>query len=254
MPDGRAAAEDEGEKLEEKTDPGASRYGNFMNYYQFHPAEERVRQLPHGVWRSAHPARKYIGLDVGCNAGELTFRLHDFLVNTLSENRPEVFLLGVDLDPILIERARAENPRPDRMIFERLDFLSQDCDRILHEHLEQFQKSRFDVVFCFSITMWIHLNHGDEGLVEFLRKACSLAELIVIEPQPWRCYRNASRRLRRANAEEFPRLKTLKYTGEPSSHIENILTEFCNFRKVAVTGDNVWRRKLLIYSRISMNP
>lgn len=60
------------EKSDEKTDPGAIRHGNFMNYYQFHPAEERVRQLPRGVWqrqRVAHPARKYAGLDVGCNAG-----------------------------------------------------------------------------------------------------------------------------------------------------------------------------------------
>lgn len=57
------------ERNDVKTDPGASRHGNFMNYYQFHPAEERVRQLPHGVWRVAHPARKYAGLDVGCNAG-----------------------------------------------------------------------------------------------------------------------------------------------------------------------------------------
>lgn len=60
------------ERSDEKTDPGAIRHGNFMNYYQFHPAEERVRQLPRGVWqrqRVAHPARKYAGLDVGCNAG-----------------------------------------------------------------------------------------------------------------------------------------------------------------------------------------
>lgn len=57
------------ERNDTKTDPGASKHGNFMNYYQFHPAEERVRQLPHGVWRVAHPARKYAGLDVGCNAG-----------------------------------------------------------------------------------------------------------------------------------------------------------------------------------------
>jgi len=58
------------EKSDKKTDPGAIRHGNFMNYYQFHPAEERVRQLPRGVWqRVAHPARKYAGLDVGCNAG-----------------------------------------------------------------------------------------------------------------------------------------------------------------------------------------
>lgn len=65
-------SESGGERCEEKTDPGAIRHGNFMNYYQFHAAEERVRQLPRGVWqrqRVAHPARKYAGLDVGCNAG-----------------------------------------------------------------------------------------------------------------------------------------------------------------------------------------
>jgi len=62
----------------EKTDPGAIRHGNFINYYQFHPAEERVRQLPRGVWQrrwDAHPARKYAGLDVGCNAGVRTAHL-----------------------------------------------------------------------------------------------------------------------------------------------------------------------------------
>ncbi|XP_061943005.1 probable RNA methyltransferase CG11342 [Apis cerana] len=238
------------ERQEDKTDPGASRHGNFMNYYQFHPAEERVRQLPHGVWRSAHPDRKYVGLDVGCNAGDLTFVLHDFLEKALSADQSkEISLLGVDLDPILIERARERNPRPDRIIFECFDFLTEDCNRVLNEHLDRFEKSRFDVVFCFSVTMWIHLNHGDEGLVKFLRKACSIADMIVIEPQVWKCYRNASRRLRRSKAEDFPLLKTLKYTGDPVEHIERILREFCNFRRVMVTKNNEWKRRLLIYAR-----
>ncbi|XP_076549145.1 putative RNA methyltransferase CG11342 isoform X2 [Osmia lignaria lignaria] len=237
------------EKQEDKTDPGASRHGNFMNYYQFHPAEERVRQLPCGVWRSAHPDRKYVGLDVGCNAGDLTFVLHDFLEKALSADQAEISLLGVDLDPILIERARERNPRPDRIIFECLDFLTEDRNRTLYEYLRRFEKSRFDVVFCFSITMWIHLNYGDKGLIEFLQKACSIAEMIVIEPQLWKCYRNASRRLRRSTAEDFPLLKTLKLTGDPATHIENILTGLCNFRRVTVTVDNEWKRRLLIYAR-----
>ncbi|XP_076669531.1 putative RNA methyltransferase CG11342 isoform X2 [Andrena cerasifolii] len=237
------------ERQEEKTDPGASRHGNFMNYYQFHPAEERVRQLPRGVWRSAHPDRKYVGLDVGCNAGDLTFVLHDFLESALSADRPEISVLGVDLDPILIERARERNPRAGRIVFECLDFLADDRDRTLERYLGQFEKSRFDVVFCFSVTMWIHLNRGDDGLVEFLKKACSLADRIVIEPQPWRCYRNASRRLRRSKGDDFPLLKTLKLTGDPAAHIEHILTESCSFRRVTVTGDNEWKRRLLIYER-----
>ncbi|XP_076178327.1 putative RNA methyltransferase CG11342 [Ptiloglossa arizonensis] len=234
---------------EGKTDPGASRHGNFMNYYQFHPAEERVRQLPRGVWRPAHPDRKYVGLDVGCNAGDLTFVLHEFLVNVLSSDRAEISLLGVDLDPILIERARGANPRPDRIIFECLDFVNEDCNPTLEGYLHRFEKSRFDVVFCFSVTMWIHLNHGDKGLEEFLRKACSLAEMIVIEPQLWKCYRNASRRLRRSKGENFPLLKTLKLTGDTAAHIENILTKVCNFQRVTVTTDNEWKRRLLIYER-----
>ncbi|XP_031842085.1 putative RNA methyltransferase CG11342 isoform X2 [Nomia melanderi] len=237
------------ERQKDKTDPGASRHGNFMNYYQFHPAEERVRQLPCGVWRPAHPGRKYVGLDVGCNAGDLTFVLREFLEKTLSNDRTEVFLLGMDLDPILIERAQERNPRPDRIIFECLDFLAVDSNRTLEEHLRRFEKSRFDVVFCFSVTMWIHLNHGDKGLVEFLQKACSLTEMIVIEPQLWKCYRNASRRLRRSKGEDFPLLKTLEFTGDPATHIEQILTESCNFRRVAVTADNQWKRRLLIYER-----
>lgn len=55
-------------------DPGASRHGNFMNYYQFHPAQERVDQLPkEGLLRilKEHQteSQKYVVLDVGCNAG-----------------------------------------------------------------------------------------------------------------------------------------------------------------------------------------
>ncbi|XP_012537687.1 probable RNA methyltransferase CG11342 [Monomorium pharaonis] len=240
------------ERSDEKTDPGAIRHGNFMNYYQFHPAEERVRQLPRGVWqrqRVAHPARKYAGLDVGCNAGDLTYILRDFLEEAMLQDRLEISLIGVDLDPILIEKARERNPRPDRLTFECLDFLSEDCDETLSRYLAQLNKTRFDVVFCFSITMWIHLNHGDDGLEKFLRKVCELAEMIVVEPQPWRCYRNASRRMRRAKLEDFPLLKELKYTGDPMKHIEDILRRQCNFQRVTVTAGNEWGRMLLIYER-----
>ncbi|XP_043583002.1 probable RNA methyltransferase CG11342 [Bombus pyrosoma] len=253
MSEHEARSTENKERQEDKTDPGASRHGNFMNYYQFHPAEERVRQLPCGVWHSTHPDRKYVGLDVGCNAGDLTFVLHNFLEKTLSTDQDlpkEICLLGIDLDPILIERARERNPRPNRIVFECLDFLIEDRNGILDKYLHRLEKSRFDVVFCFSVTMWIHLNHGDKGLMEFLQKACSITNMIVIEPQLWKCYRNASRRLRRSKGEDFPLLKTLKLTGDPAAHIERILTEFCNFRRVTVTENNEWKRRLLIYERM----
>lgn len=177
----------------------------------------------------------------------LSYLLHDFLEK--AEGLLEVSLLGVDLDPILIERARQYNPRPDRIAFEHLDFLSEDCDGTLKRYLDSLNKTRFDVVFCFSITMWIHLNHGDNGLEKFIRKACELTETIVIEPQPWKCYANAARRLRKAKLGDFPLRKEMKYKGEPVRYIDHILTRLCDFKRDIVTANNEWGRKLLIYRR-----
>lgn len=238
------------ERSEILKDPGACRHGNFVNYYRFHAAEERVRQLPDQAWPSPrHRSQKYLALDIGCNSGELTYMLYEFLENIRSKDWTEVSLIGVDLDPSLIQRARECNPWPDRVLFRCLDFLSPSAELALKDHLESLGRSRFDVVFCFSITMWIHLNHGDEGLEAFLRRACSLAEAIVIEPQEWRSYRNASRRLRRLKGEEFHWLKTLKYKGNMMQHVENILVNVCGFRKLVVTANNHWNRHLLLYSR-----
>ncbi|XP_014605722.1 PREDICTED: probable RNA methyltransferase CG11342 [Polistes canadensis] len=240
------------ENMKIKADPGASRYGNFMNYYQFHSAEERVRQLPRDVWQSVRSDRKYVGLDIGCNAGELTYKLYDFFnvnLTNCEEERPDIFLLGIDLDPILIERSQQSNPRPDRITFEYGEFLSSECDPTISRYLRKLGRTHFDVVFCFSISMWIHLNHGDEGLVNFFRKACSICDTIVVEPQPWKCYRNASRRLRLANLEDFPLIKKLERKGDMSEQIELILTNLCNFRKVIVTFSNDWQRKIMIFAK-----
>ncbi|XP_015610358.1 probable RNA methyltransferase CG11342 [Cephus cinctus] len=231
-------------------DPGANRYGNFINYYSFHSAEERVQQLPRNVWRSSHPDRKFLGLDIGCNAGDLTLALHDFLEPLLTEDGgADLSLLGVDFDPVLIERACEKNYWPDHVTFKCLNFISDDRDKLLREYLCKHNRSHFDVAFCFSISMWIHINYGDFGLVEFLSGVCKFSNMVVIEPQRWKCYRNASRRLRRFNGEDFPLLDSLKYRGNMSEHIQNILKEYCNFQKVTVTGNNSWGREILIYER-----
>lgn len=98
--------------------------------------------------------------------------------------------------------------------------------------------------------MWIHLNHGDSGLVKFLRDVCSISQgFVVVEPQPWKCYRNASRRLRKAKAGEFPLLNGLELKGNMESHIDNIVEKECKFERVAVTDENEWQRKIIIYRK-----
>lgn len=55
----------------------------------------------------------------------------------------------------------------------------------------------FDLVFAFGITMWIHLNNGDQALFEFLHTISSLSRVLIVEAQPWKCYKNAKKRLRK---------------------------------------------------------
>ncbi|XP_063994505.1 probable RNA methyltransferase CG11342 [Diachasmimorpha longicaudata] len=236
-------------KKDEDREPGASRHGNFINYYKFHPADERVRQLPQGVWQLRNSDRKYSALDVGCNAGNLTIELHKFLQEQLP-SETDVQILGIDLDPILIERARESCSNP-AINFECLDFFSEDRKNVLSDYLRRLKSTEFDVVFCFSITMWIHLNYGDEGLVKFLEDICQVTKVLVIEPQPWKCYRNASRRMRRSGEEDFPLINKLKLTGEMEKHIERIVCEEKRrFRQIITTQDNNWGRKILIFERI----
>merc|ERR1711971_1168784 len=35
------------------SEPGAARHGNFINYYEFHPPEERLRLLPDDMCKEA---------------------------------------------------------------------------------------------------------------------------------------------------------------------------------------------------------
>jgi hypothetical protein len=44
-----------------------------------------------------------------------------------------------------------------------------------------------------SVTMWIHLNHGDDGLSRFLEVVASYTHYLLLEPQPWKCYQTAAR-------------------------------------------------------------
>ena len=57
----------------ETTNPGAARHGNFINYYEFHPPEERLRLLPEDLAKLVAPRKgPVLLLDVGCNAGVST--------------------------------------------------------------------------------------------------------------------------------------------------------------------------------------
>jgi hypothetical protein len=43
-----------------------------------------------------------------------------------------------------------------------------------------------------SVTKWIHLNWGDEGVMKLFRRVYELLEddgIFIVEPQPWKSYK-----------------------------------------------------------------
>lgn len=118
----------------------------------------------------------------------------------------------------------------------------------IKNYLKHKGADKFNVVFCFSTTMWIHLNNGDAGLKEFLREASSICELLIIEPQPWKCYKTAVKRMKQNNF-TFPLFSELKIREDVESEIEQYLTLNCNMRKVAESSRTKWDRKLLIFQK-----
>eukprot|EP00761_Pharyngomonas_kirbyi_P013413 gb/GECH01013442.1/.p1 GENE.gb/GECH01013442.1/~~gb/GECH01013442.1/.p1 ORF type:complete len:371 (+),score=78.27 gb/GECH01013442.1/:1-1113(+) len=55
-----------------------------------------------------------------------------------------------------------------------------------------FESNQFNVITCFSVTKWIHLNWGDKGLKMLFHKVyeCLKPEgWFILEPQPWKSYK-----------------------------------------------------------------
>ncbi|XP_006974489.1 RNA 5'-monophosphate methyltransferase [Peromyscus maniculatus bairdii] len=238
--------------------PGAAPFGNFPHYSRFHPPEQRLCLLPPELLRQLFPPegaerRPILGLDVGCNTGDLSVALYKHFLplhdgeTCLGASR-ELRLLCCDIDPVLVERAEKECPFPDALTFITLDIMDQRNRKVpLSSFLSQFGRSVFDIVFCMSVTMWIHLNHGDHGLWEFLAHLSSLCQYLLVEPQPWKCYRAAARRLRKLGLHHFDHFRSLTIRGDMASQIVRILTQDHAMELVRCFGNTSWDRSLLLF-------
>lgn len=166
-----------------------------------------------------------------------------------------VHMLAVDLDPVLIERAN-EVQLPDSLIkFETCDVTdTTNRDVQWRSYLDSVSSGRrFDLITCFSTTMWIHLNHGDDGLQDLLQSMCRWADNVIVEPQPWKCYRSAARRLKRANAPPFPFYNAIQLRANVVEDIKKMLDDQKDMALYAHLGYSQWNRPVFWYRRLEMD-
>lgn len=230
-------------------DAGSAEYGNFINYYQFNSAEKRIDLLPNSIWKqhsTENNDNEYIVLDIGCNAGNLTQILYTYLVQHTGKT---VHILAIDIDSLLIERCIQHNQHKNNVKYECMNIMEYKHDN-LSEYLKRFNRNRFDAVFSLSLTMWIHLNNGDDGLKAFLEKISNLANLLIVEPQPWKCYTTAMKRMRRSG-KTFEKFKELKVRNDVEEWIQTTLVQNGFFRVIFETIPTQWDRKICFYERIN---
>jgi len=238
-----------GKDHEEKSqDPGAARFGNFINYYSFNPPENRLKFVPDSLisqLSSEETSQRspVCVLDIGCNAGDLSHQLHERLSSHLN-----VVMLGIDLDPKLVERANKFS-LSNTLEFKHLDILDCGVTKQLDEYLSSLGRAKFDLVTLFSVTMWIHINNGDQGLLELVRKVVDMARFVLLEPQPWKCYQTAARRMRKLGKEEFEEMKRLKIRG-PGVDLKIVdLFKSEGMELIENYGETKWSRKLFLLKR-----
>lgn len=161
-------------------------------------------------------------------------------------------LLGFDLDEALIQRAQSTNPFPQNVSFIPLDITQDEASRAqLAAYLRTFGRRTFHLSVCLAVTMWVHLNHGDAGLLAFLSRLAAASDHLLLEAQPWKCYRSAARRLRKLGRQDFEHFKTLEVHGDMAEHARQHLERNCGMELMRSFGSTSWDRKLLLFRKRS---
>ena len=145
-------------------------YGNYPCYYGYRMECSRDPRLDLFTSDMFHNKKC---LDIGCNSGAITIKIaRDFT---------PLFIEGVDLDPELIKRAN-KNVRyslggvssgfTDSTTKQEIGMFPQNISFKTHnyvlpsdEMLERYvPEISYDVILCLSVTKWVQLNWGDDGV------------------------------------------------------------------------------------------
>lgn len=161
-------------------------YGNYNRYYGYRKGDGTDPRIKIFEQHKDLFSQKDI-LDIGCNDGSVTIEMASrFAVKSIT---------GIDIDKDLIGKAKKNckyafkkslNPNLLNVKFEVGNYvLTEKC-------LLEKETPQFDTILCLSVTKWIQLNFGDDGIKMMFKRI--FAQLrpggtLVLEAQPHEGYR-----------------------------------------------------------------
>jgi hypothetical protein len=239
-------------------------YGNFRQYYTFHPASSRLDVLPKGcfrqLWESHGCPSAFSICDVGCNEGELSLAMWERARSELPP-QTEVVLLGVDIDPLLIaraiKRAATTTGTSPYLHFAAIDVMDESTADALSTAVVGLlaptgsKSNKFNLVTLWSVTMWVHLNHGEMGLSRFLQLGAQLAEgSLLVEPQEKKSYKTAATRLRRRGLEAHHHIIEKRVLDNIEEHVVGQLRPlFGGQEEWKLGADLSWGRAIVLFTK-----
>lgn len=231
----------------------AHKHGNYHKYYEFHPATCRTSLMEKDniflkMWQSQNEPEVFSILDVGCNEGDLSVDILKLAVKELPSH-VKCVVLGVDIDSSLIDLANSKYSN-DTVTFKAITFMDPVMvSEYFTTYFKENNLTGFNFISMFSITMWIHLNHDDAGLKQFINEGIKhLTPLgsILIEPQPWKCYKAANKRCRKLGMPKPLYYETLQMK-DIDREITDYLMKSCGMKSFWCLGKEIWGRSILIF-------
>ena len=176
-------------------------------------------------------------LDVGCGTG-------DMIKAMALEFRSSNFF-GIDRDSSLIRSANNSIRRSEfshlKIVFHSLNFVPSS----IKNSSESSPRVLYDCVFLLSVSKWIHLSYGDEGLIQTFHKVYQhlpKGGVFVLEPQLWPSYS----RSRKINDAMFRNFNSIKLLPE---QFPKFLVNHCHFSCYHHIGEVTRKRRNKTYRR-----
>ena len=109
--------------------------------------------------------------------------------------------------------------------------------------------------------MWIHIHHGETVFNSFLWNIALISTNLLVEPQPWRCYRKVKKRCIKNNVEVPEFLRTGSKEALSACDMEAKIINFLTSNDLQLMhsvywnlGYEEWGRPLLIFHSASAFP